>query len=38
MLASLETVSPDGAFENRDLMKLPALKAEFGICAVISRA
>jgi hypothetical protein len=37
VLASLETVSPDGAFENRDLMKLPALKAEFGICAVINQ-
>lgn len=38
VLASLETLSPDGAFENRNLMKLPSLKAEFAVCAVISQA
>ena len=37
VLASLETVSPDGAFENRDLMKLPNLNAEIAICAVINQ-
>jgi hypothetical protein len=36
VLASLETVSPDGAFENRNLMKLPALTARFAVCATIS--
>jgi hypothetical protein len=38
VLTSLETLSPDGAFENRNLMKLPALTAQFTVCATISNA
>jgi hypothetical protein len=38
VLASLETVSPDGAFEHRNLMNLPTLKADFAVCAVIDQA
>jgi hypothetical protein len=38
ILASLETVSPEGAFENRGLMNLPTFKPVFSLCAVINQA
>jgi hypothetical protein len=38
VLASLETVSPDGAFEHRDLMKQVSPQARFTVCAVIDEA
>jgi hypothetical protein len=33
--ASLETVSPEGAFEGRDLMKAPPRSPAFALCATI---
>jgi hypothetical protein len=33
--ASLETVSPEGAFESRDLMKAPPRPPAFALCATI---
>jgi hypothetical protein len=35
ILASLETVSPEGAFENRELMTSPARPPAFALCATI---
>lgn len=35
ILVSLETVSPDGAFENNGLMRQPALKPIVTLCAAI---
>jgi hypothetical protein len=36
ILASLEVVSPEGAFENRDLMKAPPSPPAFGLCTLIN--
>ncbi len=35
ILASLEAVSPEGAFENRDLMKAPSRPPAFALCTTI---
>ena len=35
MLASIEAVSPEGAFENRDLMNPPEKKPAFALCTTI---
>jgi hypothetical protein len=35
VLASIESVSPEGAFENRDLMNPPAKKPGFALCTTI---
>ena len=35
ILASLEAVSPEGAFENRDLMKAPSRPPAFALCTII---
>lgn len=35
ILASIEAVSPEGEFENRDLMNPPAKKPAFALCTTI---
>src|SRR4051812_3438729 len=35
ILASLETVSPEGVFQNRELMQAPARPPAFALCTVI---
>lgn len=35
VLASIETISPEGAFDNRDLMNLPEKTPAFALCATI---
>jgi len=37
ILASLETVSPEGAFENRDIFKAPKAPPAYSLCVTISR-
>ena len=36
ILASLETVSPEGAFENRNIFKAPTTAPTYSLCATIS--
>ena len=38
ILASLETVSPEGAFENRNIFKAPTTAPNYSLCATISIA